>query len=261
MPGDQCGHEGWAQPPAIGRGHPSTGPPTPRQRPCRHPPLRAQCPWPLSAPRAGVCVGAAAPVCADELPGVLQLHRALPALGAAGLLGHAGGQPRHGPHGHGSRCACCAVLWWGGEGKGEEGPGRGALGAGACAPCRVAVRVVRPQSRGRKVESVCTFEGEASCPLPPAAEARQPCAAPALPWRGGGEGPAGAALHGCLLSCLLLCAGQRARASQAYLASLGPVVPSRQQSHTRPGRGRPGQGRVARSGRGLLHAPASGCWC
>ena len=56
----------------------------------------------------GVRVGAAAPVREPQLPGHLQLHGAVPAVGAAGLLRHPGLLPRRRPAGHGRRCAPAA---------------------------------------------------------------------------------------------------------------------------------------------------------
>ena len=49
-------------------------------------------------------MGAAASVREPELPGYIQLHRALPALGAAGVLSGPGQLTRGGPPWHGGRC-------------------------------------------------------------------------------------------------------------------------------------------------------------
>ena len=65
--------------------------------------------WPPPARPAGVCVGSAAPVRQPQLPGHLHVHRPLPALGAAGLLGCAAGPlPRVAfpPYSPTSRASC-----------------------------------------------------------------------------------------------------------------------------------------------------------
>ena len=54
---------------------------------------------------AGVCVGQEASICAPKLPGAVQLHGALPAVGAAGVLRHAAQQCGRGPAGDHCRCA------------------------------------------------------------------------------------------------------------------------------------------------------------